>query len=210
VDRPILRGANGAVSTRTFKTRRPAGVSRRRKRQLGFETLEDRRVMSAQSPLAYLQGSVADNYQLQVQSLSSATPQGAQELLLRELYWQALLSATQATSPTGSLVNSIPSDPLVGNQWHLINTGQQVGNGTLQPIFGVVGEDINVAPVWNQGIFGNGVIVAVNDSGVQRNHPDLAANIMPGVGFDNINPLALGDPVMDLLSPISAHGTSVA
>ena len=40
------------------------------------------------------------------------------------------------------------SDPLVGNQWHLINTGQQVGNGTLQPIYGVAGEDINVAPVW--------------------------------------------------------------
>jgi subtilisin family serine protease len=210
VDRPVPSRKSGTFGARNIKSRRPAGVSRRRKKQLGFEKLEARQVMSAQSPLAYLHHSVAENFQLQVQSSSSATAEGLQEIIQRELYWQGLMTALQSTTPSGTLVQSIPSDPLVGNQWHLINSGQQVGNGTLQPIFGKVGEDINVAPVWNQGIFGNGIIVAVNDSGVQRNHPDLAANIIPGVGFDNQDPFGLGDPVIDLDFPISSHGTSVA
>ena len=40
--------------------------------------------------------------------------------------------------------------PYTDDQWHSINTGQEVGNPDFQPIFGVPGEDINVSRVWNQ------------------------------------------------------------
>ena len=74
---------------RSAKSRRPRGVSRRqRKRQLGFETLEDRRVMSAESPLASLAGNVNDSIALEVHSLSSNTPEGALAILQQELLWK--------------------------------------------------------------------------------------------------------------------------
>ncbi|MDH3692236.1 MAG: hypothetical protein OEU36_22610, partial [Gammaproteobacteria bacterium] len=44
---------------------------------------------------------------------------------------------------------------------------------------GVMG---TLAP-WGEGVIGSGVVVATIDSGVQLNHPDLAANIAPG-GFN--------------------------
>jgi len=195
-----------AISSRSGSTkpRRPQGVSRRqRKRQLGFETLEDRRVMSADSPLATLQGSIADNLQIQVQSYSSATPDGQYQILLNELYWQSLLgSASQSNVET----LSIPTDPLSVNQWFLINTGQEVGNPDFQDIFATPGEDINVASVWNQGITGAGVTVGVFDTGVQVDHPDLAENISSTLqlnaitGANDGNPFTLDDP----------HGTAVA
>ena len=50
---------------------------------------------------------------------------------------------------------------------------------------------VNAPTVWNQGYTGEGIIVAVLDTGVDRNHPDLFNNIWtnpgetPGDGIDN-------------------------
>ncbi len=185
------------------KSRRPRGVSRRqRKRQLQFETLEDRRVMSADSPLAALHGEVSDDNQVQVQSFSSNTLEGQQQILLNELYWQSL---SEGASLSNIAQLSIPTDPLSADQWFLINTGQEVGNPDFQAIFGKAGEDINVAPVWNQGLTGAGVTVAVVDSTLQIDHPDLAANVSSTLGF-NVFTGATG-PASGFSSP---HGTSVA
>ncbi|MCH2115059.1 MAG: S8 family serine peptidase [Pirellulales bacterium] len=191
-------------SARSPKSRRAQGVSRRqRKKQLGFETLEDRRVMSAQ-PLA--QPSILDQPGWEVQTFSSATAEGQLAIFLREL--ERYASQTGA-SQVDYVTASIPTDPLVDDQWHLINTGQQVGNPDFQDIFGVAGEDINVAPAWQLGYTGEGVVVAVIDSGTQTDHPDLAANIDPLLQFDAL--VQDGDANPDVaFDPDNAHGTAVA
>jgi len=208
VDRSLLRRVHGFDKPAHQKTRRPAGMSRRRKKQLGFELLEDRRVMSAESPLASLSGAV-NSAGWTSQSYSSATPEGQLQQLVNELYWQSLMSA--GSTGTTMVPNAIPNDPLLNRQWHLINSGQNVGNLDWQPIYGVAGEDINVAPVWNMGLDGRGVRVAVIDSGVQLTHPDLEANIDKASASDVINTLnGNGNPTISLLDPGAAHGTSVA
>ncbi len=96
----------------------------------------------------------------------------------------------------GSVANS-GDDPLFKDQWYLKNTSQFVGARA--------GEDSNVVPVWNDGIKGQGVLVAVVDDGLELAHEDLAANIAPGKSWDywqgDLDP-----------SPVSLnyHGTNVA
>lgn len=195
---------NSLFGIRDKKERRPAGVSRRRRKQLGFETLESRQVMSASAIVA----PPAMYSDAASQSLSNATAEGQLEILARELYWQSLIAASNPTNSVAATRNFfLPNDPLFRNQWHLLNSGQQVGNPDFQDIFGVVGEDINVVPVYGMGLTGAGVTIAVLDDGVQLNHPDLAQNINLGLSFDAINPFGNGNPDFDAGD---AHGTAVA
>lgn len=67
---------------------------------------------------------------------------------------------------------SAPKDSLYKKQWGLLNTGKNSG------IFskGVPGEDLNISKAWEitQGATGNKTIkIAVIDTGVDYNHPDL-------------------------------------
>lgn len=192
---PQPRRLNSLFGKSARKERRPAGVSRKRKKQLGFESLEARQVMSA-TPLGY-----------QYQSSSSASDAGALDVMAREIYWQTLIAAANQANATKTSY-AVPTDPYVNNQWHLVNSGQQVGNPDYQSIYGKPGEDINVAPVWNMGYTGAGVTVAVLDSGTQLNHPDLAANINLQLAMDALNPSGDGNPYFQ--DPGNAHGTAVA
>lgn len=178
------------------------GKAPHRKRKVWqFERLEERYLFTA-SPIS----------QWQTQELSSLTPEGAAQIYAQELYWAALQSASSgdgSVSQVAATLNALPTDPLFSKQWHLFNTGQEVGNPDYQPIFAAPGEDLHLLGAWNLGYTGLGVIVGVTDSGVELNHDDLAVNISPTLRLDALT--GDGDPSPDLIDPITnAHGTAVA
>ncbi|KUK41326.1 MAG: Peptidase S8 and S53 subtilisin kexin sedolisin, partial [Clostridia bacterium 62_21] len=80
---------------------------------------------------------------------------------------------------------ALPNDPLLGMQW-----------GLTDAVYGVGAEQ-----AWQYTQGSPGVVVAVLDSGVDYNHPDLAGRVAKGYDFVNSD----GDPMDD-----NGHGTHVA
>src|SRR6266545_1573089 len=64
-----------------------------------------------------------------------------------------------------------PNDTRFGEMWGLNNTGQVVGGQT-----GIAGADISAVQAWDVSTGSNSIVVGVIDTGVDYNHPDLAAN----------------------------------
>jgi subtilisin family serine protease len=111
-----------------------------------------------------------------------------------------------------------PDDTFFTNLWGLHNSGQNV-NGTA----GTADADIDAPEAWDTTTGSSSVVVAVIDSGVDYNHPDLAANIwtnpaeFPGNGLDDdgnglVDDVQGWDFVDNDNNPIDAddHGTHVA
>ncbi|WP_104027747.1 S8 family peptidase [Vibrio jasicida] len=93
-------------------------------------------------------------------------------------------------------------DPLYSEQWHLNNTGQTAF--AANPA--VAGNDLNTNLTQAMGIAGVGVKVAVIDSGVQIDHPDLAGNVVTGSrNFVEDSSFPADYPV-----DANGHGTAVA
>ncbi len=65
-----------------------------------------------------------------------------------------------------------PKAPSYGVLWGLYNFGQNVGGGS-----GLPGADINAPDAWEISTGGQGVIIAVTDTGVAYSHPELAPNM---------------------------------
>jgi len=82
-----------------------------------------------------------------------------------------LYEEPEYVSPSGYALADAPfDDPLLYRQWHYRNDGSRPQS--------VSGCDINVFPVWKQGLCGHDdVIVCVVDGGVDYTHEDLADNI---------------------------------
>ena len=59
-------------------------------------------------------------------------------------------------------------------QWGLKNTGLNSGS-ILRP--GVAGEDINAEPAWKIEMGSDEIVIAVIDTGIQLDHPDLQDNV---------------------------------
>ncbi len=66
------------------------------------------------------------------------------------------------------------NDPLFSSQWYLVNTGQRGGDSRL---------DLNVLSAWAK-YTGKGVIVAVNDDGMDLTHPSMVANLLASLAYD--------------------------
>jgi len=90
----------------------------------------------------------------------------------------------------------MPNDPHFGYLWGLHNTGQ-----SIQGVSGTADADIDAPEAWAVTMGSPDVVVAVVDTGVQLNHPDLAGNLVAGYNFvsNNNNP-----------SDDNSHGTHCA
>lgn len=80
------------------------------------------------------------------------------------------------TEPVPVEVETSGADPLVSSAWHLQNTGQtsfSAGKGTP-------GNDLRILRAHELGFIGRGIRIAVSDSGVETNHPDLSSNQLSG------------------------------
>ncbi|MCH8557821.1 MAG: S8 family serine peptidase [Balneolia bacterium] len=104
--------------------------------------------------------------------------------------------SVESEDPFESLMNTTPNDPFFGSLWGLHNTGQSGGSA---------GADISALSAWEITTGSSDVIVAVFDSGIKSDHPDLVDNLW----FDsngNAGASFLGDTPEDL----NGHGTHVA
>ncbi len=100
------------------------------------------------------------------------------------------------------LVFSNKTDPLYSQQWHLKSTGQEAFSNSAAS----VGHDINIGTLHYQGITGQGIKIAVADSGLEINHPDLRDNVLSGRSWNYITNTNNPTPT----STEGDHGTSVA
>ena len=97
------------------------------------------------------------------------------------------------------------SDPWYGCQWHLNNTNQLGPGG---------GQDINVEEVWATNK-GEGINIAVVDTGLRSTHEDLMGNVDASrnahfVTSADVNLSSHFPWVGDVGNPLDAHGTQVA
>lgn len=70
----------------------------------------------------------------------------------------------------------VRGDALRLHQWHLENDGVSF----FSRDFGISGEEMQVPSAWRMGAMGEGVSVAVSDSGLETTHEDLTVNLLPG------------------------------
>jgi subtilisin family serine protease len=112
---------------------------------------------------------------------------------------------------SGPYTIKVSGDSMKYLQWHLQNTGQTLFSKTKP----VSGNDIKMTTSVRSRVLGQGVKIAVSDSGLIKSHPGLAAAIIPNASRNysqNFNATGtwLGDPTPPSNEPLYAHGTAVA
>jgi len=70
-------------------------------------------------------------------------------------------------------INKTPNDPMLGQLWGMNNIGQADSSGKA----GVAGMDVDAVRAWDIETGSEKMIVAVIDTGVDFNHPDLKDNL---------------------------------
>ena len=108
---------------------------------------------------------------------------------------QASVEWLEEQTPLVRVKRTPPADPLWGQQWHL-HGGTRYGD---LPHLG------DLEGLWDRGITGRGITIAVVDDGLQHRHPDIAPNYRPRQSRD----VSYGrdDPTPH---PRDGHGTAAA
>ncbi len=121
------------------------------------------------------------------------------------------------------LAGATPNDPSLPLQWANSNTGQSVpyqeSEETLgSPAPGTSGDDDGALAAWQVSTGSRSIVIGETDTGVDYQHPDLAANVWsnPGgiggcpAGTRGYNVLAKSCDPMDTDTAYGGHGTHVA
>ncbi|NWW44232.1 PCSK4 convertase, partial [Pedionomus torquatus] len=66
-------------------------------------------------------------------------------------------------------ISVVPTDPWFHKQWYM--------NNDVDP-------DLNILSAWSKGYTGLGVVLTILDDGLEKDHPDLAANYDPLASYD--------------------------
>lgn len=98
-------------------------------------------------------------------------------------------------------ISRTPNDPYFVEQYALYNSGQEVGP-PASPQSGTLRADIKAREGWDETIGSEEVVIAILDTGVDFNHPDLDDKLLSS-GYDFVNDDT--DPTDD-----QGHGTFVA
>lgn len=86
------------------------------------------------------------------------------------------LSVERLNELAANAVSGAFNDPLLSDQWHLVN------NGNLRPTKFIKGADVNVEKAWDLTTGDPSIIVAVLDEGVDVSHPDLKESMWVNEG----------------------------
>lgn len=116
-------------------------------------------------------------------------------------------SSNEVVQPEDAAIN----DAFINEQWYLNNVGQSALTST--GLGGVAGEDIQafsstfLSPEnYAKGYKGNGVEIAIVDTGLEIRHEDLAANVVEDGSYNFLD--GTNDPTSTVTD--GDHGTSVA
>ncbi|MFV0488570.1 MAG: S8 family serine peptidase, partial [Vibrio fluvialis] len=74
-------------------------------------------------------------------------------------------------------ISGMPNDPLFNELWGLRNSGQNVQNPLAPPLFGVSGIDSGAGRAWGISSGSGRSAVAVVDTGIAADHPDLSPRL---------------------------------
>lgn len=92
--------------------------------------------------------------------------------------WYALQPEVAYAEPNYRIhKTAVPNDPWFSQQWSLRNTGQ-----TVNGVTGVAGADIGAVAAWDHHVGSGDVVVALLDTGIDLDHPDLTGNLWRNPG----------------------------
>ncbi len=86
-------------------------------------------------------------------------------------------------------IQQLPDNVRFDIQWGMNNLGQLVPNTSGQDVQGVPDADIDAVEAWNTTTGDRNILIAVIDTGVDLQHPDLIPNLWqnPGEGPDSVD-----------------------
>jgi len=93
----------------------------------------------------------------------------------RHIGKRTVLSAATLLALAAGAAQAQQNDPLYRYQWHLMNYGQSI-LGDTRPAFAI---DLGIDDLHDYNIRGKDVVIGVLDDGLEIDHPDLAANVVP-------------------------------